>query len=98
MEKKGSVKVLKWTEKDKESFGELKRLLAGELEVYHLDPDKSFILRADASNKAVGAVLEQEVDGVWHPVVVFSRKLGKSQWNWTPREREPYAVVSTLRR
>ena len=38
--KKGSVKVLKWTEKEKESFGELKRLLARELEVYHLDPDK----------------------------------------------------------
>ena len=33
--KKGSVKVLKWSEADKECFEELKKKLAEELEVYH---------------------------------------------------------------
>ena len=32
------------------------------------------------------------------PVAFFSRKLGKSQLNWTPREKETYAIVSALRK
>ena len=32
------------------------------------------------------------------PVGFFSRKLGKHQINWTPREKETYAVVSALRK
>ena len=32
------------------------------------------------------------------PVSFFSRKLSKHQLNWTPREKETYAVVSALRK
>ena len=34
----------------------------------------------------------------WVPVAFFSRKLGGSQLNWTPREKETYAIVSALRK
>ena len=76
----------------------LKEVLASHLELFHLDPDCPFVLRTDASDKAIGAVLEQEKEGKWVPVGFFSRKLAKSQLNWTPREKETYAVVCALRK
>ena len=69
-----------------------------------MDPDAPFILRADASDRAIGAVLEQDrvmVTGESPrrvPVGFFSRKLAKGQLNWTPREKETYAIVSALRK
>ena len=73
-------------------------MLTAELELFYLNPDQPFVLRADASDRAIGAVLEQERSSQWVPVGFFSRKLGKSQRNWTPREKETYAVVSALRK
>ena len=46
----------------------------------------------------MGAVLEKERNGEWLPVSFFSRKLGQSQLNWTPREKETYAIVASLRK
>ena len=65
------------------------------------DPDHPFVLRADASDRAIGAVLEQVRQGAPGPtgrvpVAFFSRKLNKHQLNWTPREKETYAVVEGL--
>ena len=102
--KKGSQKRLSWRKQDIECFENLKKMLAAQLELFIVDPDAPFILRADASDKAIGAVLEQDrvlkPDGPLQrvPVGFFSRKLAKSQLNWTPREKETYAVVSALRK
>ena len=100
--KKGSTKPLVWKESEKESFEELKKVLASELELFRVDPDLPFVMDTDASDKAIGAVLQQhkEIGGqmVLVPVGFFSRKLAKSQLNWTPREKETYAIVSALRK
>ena len=53
-------------------------------------------MRTDASEHAIGAVLEQDRLTVWVPGCFFSRKLTPSQMNWTPREKEAYAVVASL--
>ena len=42
----------------------------------------------------MGAALQQEgPDGALRPLAFFSRKLSGSQLNWSPREKECYAVV-----
>ena len=99
--KKGSQKPITWSQADVDAFENLKKALSEQLELFRVDPDKPFILRADASDKAIGAVLEQvrevapgKVQQV--PVGFFSRKLDRSQLNWTPREKETYAVVQAL--
>jgi hypothetical protein len=60
--------------------------------------DEPFILRTDASEFALGAVLEQQWEGKWVPVAFYSRKLAKEQKNWTLQEKETYAIVAALRK
>jgi hypothetical protein len=96
--KKGSQKPIRWTTEDVESFVALKKALAEELELFHLEPDQPFVMKTDPSDQAIGAVLEQHRNGKVVPVAFFSRKLGGSQLNWTPREKESYAIVSSLRK
>ena len=55
-------------------------------------------MRTDASNYEIGAVLEQDKDGRLVPVAFYSRKLSGSKLNWTPREKECYAIVCCLRK
>ena len=65
-----------------------------------MDPDKGFVLRTDASDYAVGAVLEQiRDDGSHVPVAFWSRILAEGQRRtWTAREKETYAIVCALRK
>ena len=102
--RKGSTVKLVWKQGEIEAFEQLKKVLAQNLELHRMDPDAPFVLRTDASDKAIGAVLEQDRElapgqtPVRVPVGFFSRKLSKSQLNWTPREKETYAVVSALQK
>ena len=65
-----------------------------------MDPDKGFVLRTDASDYAVGAVLEQiRDDGSHVPVAFWSRILAEGQRRtWNAREKETYAIVCALRK
>ena len=45
----------------------------------------------------MGAALQQEgTDGVLRRLAFFSRELSSSQFNWSPREKECYAIVAAL--
>ena len=96
--RKGSKVPLKWGPEQVKAFGEVKKALSDGLKVFSLNPDKPFRLRTDASRNACGAVLEQEKGGVWVPIAFCSRKLTQSQRNWTPREKETYAIIMALKK
>ena len=66
------------------------------LQVFQIDPDKPFVLHTDSSHYAIGEVLEKVRDEKLVPVAFYSRKLTKSQLNWTPREKETYTIVACL--
>ena len=65
-----------------------------------VDPDRGFVPRTDASDYAIGAVLEQVLDDGRHvPVAFWSRVLAEGQRRtWTPREKEADAIVMALRK
>ncbi len=65
--KKGSVKPVEWDSDIRLAFEYLKKALANGLEVFRFEPDEPFILRTDASDFALGAVLEQQREGRWVP-------------------------------
>ena len=91
--KKGSQKPIEWRKNEIEAFEKLKQVLTERLELFRIDPDAPFILRTDASDRAIGAVMEQErivppsTVPQKVPVGFFSRKLAKSQLNWTPEKK-----------
>ena len=92
--KKGSKFRVIWNEKETQAFKELKKKMCEHMELWQVDLDKPFRLLSDASDTAIGAELQQQVDGTWRPVALFSRKLTNSQLNWSTRENETYAIVS----
>ena len=98
--RKGSKKKLAWTREAEDAFNSLKERLLGQLGLFLVDPDKGFVLRTDASDYALGAVLEQvRDDGTHVPVAFWSRILAEGQRRtWTAREKETYAIVCALRK
>ena len=98
--RKGSKKKLAWTPEAEDAFSRLKERLLGQLGLFLVDPDKGFVLRTDASDYAVGAVLEPiRDDGSHVPVAFWSRILAEGQCRtWTVREKETYAIVCAPRK
>ena len=56
------------------------------------DPNLDLHLTTDASDTAVGAVIEQEVGGKRYPLAFFSEKLNPAQRNHGAFDRELLAV------
>ena len=62
------------------------------------DFTKIFLVAVDASDSGVGGVLMQEDDnGILHPVAYFSKKLSPCQIRYSTIEKELLAMVVTLK-
>ena len=98
--KKGSKKALVWNDDSDRAFEGMKQALLSAVGLHLVDPDRGFVLRTDASDYVIGAVLEQVLDDGNHvPVAFWSRVLAEGQRRtWTPRQKEAYAIVMALRK
>ena len=86
-----------WSERCDKAFEELKAMLQSAPVLAAPDFRSPFKLAVDASDVAAGAVLLQEDDeGVEHPVCYFSKKFNKSQRNYSTIEKECLALVLAL--
>ena len=107
--RKGSKEPVEWKKEDIEDFETLRKTLLGGLSLQVVNPDRPFVLRIDASGRAIGAVLEQlpedagrptpegVLKGQTIPVAFMSRKLAPSQARtWDTRDKEAYAIVAAL--
>ncbi|GFS16759.1 transposon Ty3-G Gag-Pol polyprotein [Elysia marginata] len=54
----------------------------------HPKPNAPIALTTDASDQAVGAVLEQYVQGVWQPLAFFSKRLRPPEQKYSTFDRE----------
>ena len=54
-------------------------------------------LATDASDTAIGAVLQQYVDGVWQPISYFSRKLSPAETKYSTFDRELLAIYLAIK-
>ena len=98
MTAKGMPEKVKWTENQEKSFTELKRCLEEEPILKLPDFGKTFILKVDASDKALGAVLMQKFEDVEHPIAYISKKLLPREINYATVEKECLAIVWAIRR
>ena len=90
MLQKGSK--FRWGEDCDRAFNKLKTFLASAPVLHNPDFNKPFSIACDASNLAVAGVLQQ----MGHPIAYFSKKLNKSQINYSTIEKETLAIVLTL--
>jgi transposase InsO family protein len=63
----------------------------------HPDPKAKLALVTDASDQAIGAVLQQLVGEHWQPLAFFSRKLSLPQRKYSPYDRELLAIYESIR-
>ena len=74
----------KWTDIHNKAFQNIKKVLAREVLLSYLDFNLPFEIYTDASDNQLGLVITQKE----RPIAFFSRKLTKSQRNYTVTERE----------
>ncbi|XP_043212021.1 uncharacterized protein LOC122376289 [Amphibalanus amphitrite] len=96
--RKGSPRVLQWGAAQDKAFDGLKGLLASRPILRLPEMDKQFVLRTDASDKGIGAVLLQSHDGDLFPVSYASKKLSERERKYSTMERECLAVVWGVRK
>lgn len=63
----------------------------------HPDAQAKLGVVTDASDVAIGAVLQQFKNGTWQPLAFFSRKLCPSQKKYSPYDRELLAIYESIR-
>jgi hypothetical protein len=86
-----------WKDEHQQAFEELRSSMARQPVLKLPDFGKEFVVRTDASDYAVGAVLLQEHEGQMMPVAYYSKKLSKAEKNYTTTEKEALAVVRALK-
>ncbi|KAK3787128.1 hypothetical protein RRG08_059644, partial [Elysia crispata] len=89
--------IIDWTNDICESFTSSKAALANATMLSHPKPGASISLTSDASDQAVGAVLEQYVDGFWQPLAFFSKQLRPPEQKYSTFDRELLALYLAIR-
>ena len=87
----------KWNDKCQDAFDRLKAILKSAPVLLAPDFDKCFKLAVDANDVGIGAVLLQEDNnGIDHPVCYFSKKFNKHQKNYSTIEKECLALILAI--
>jgi hypothetical protein len=84
---------IEWSEEQETAFGDLKERLTSKPVMVLPDRHKQYVLRTDASEKGVGAVLLQEHQGDLRPVAYASKKLAHAEVNYSTIEKECLGVI-----
>lgn len=79
------------------AFSETKESLSSAALLAHPDCRAKLALVTDASDLALGAVLQQLKDDVWEPLAFYSHKLSPSQQKYSPYDRELLAIYEAIK-
>ena len=82
----------------KQQFDTLKMYFESDLILRLPDITKTFVVRSDASQNCIGAVLLQYWNEVPHPVAYAGRKLNKSELNYSVIEKECLSLIFAIKK
>lgn len=88
---------LTWTTEQQEAFEKCKESIALATLLSHPIMNAPIALVTDASSTALGAVLQQQVEGHWQPLAFFSKKLNKNQRLYSAYDRELLAIYEGVK-
>lgn len=94
---KGNPKKLSLSESAISAFNDIKDAISNKTRLVHLKPLAPLRLTTDASNVAVGALLEQLQDDEWLPLSFFSKRLSPAQSRYSTFSRELLAIYLSIR-
>lgn len=86
-----------WTENREHAFQELKERLSWAPVLAYPDLNERFILDADASQSAVGAVLSQTVNGEEQVIAYFAKALSKPEQKYCVTRKELLGVILAIK-
>jgi len=87
-----------WTQDQEIAFTGLQDALTFTPVLILPDYDKPFTLITNASDYAMGSILEQEdALGRFHPVAFYSKSLQPAEWNYEIHDKELLAIIHTLK-
>lgn len=89
-------KQINWNKETENAFINLKTALTSTPVLCIPDYAKPFSIQTDASNKGIGAVLVQEIDGQDKPIAYTSRKLSDRECKYSASERELLSVLHAI--
>jgi hypothetical protein len=96
--RKKRYRRIHWTEACEVAFRDLKTAMVNHPVLIQPDVNKPFTIESDASEWAIGYVLNQVgEDGKLHPVAFDGRKLKGAELNYPVQEKELLAVKEALR-
>ena len=93
----GKPKSISWSPAQQQGFDAIKKALADAALLHHPKPNANLALTTDASNFAIGGVLEQRGKNGWEPLAFYSAKLQDHQRLWPPYDRELLAAFKATR-
>ncbi|KAJ1163015.1 hypothetical protein NDU88_003478 [Pleurodeles waltl] len=88
-----------WSPEADQAFSTLKKAFSTTQVLTHPDANRPFIMEADASDVAIGAVLSQrnKDTGQLYPVAYLSRKLNEAEQNYVIAEKELLAICDAFK-
>ena len=94
---KGCAQLIRWTALVDAAFQKAKTALSEATMLVHPCADAPLALTTDASDLAIGAVLEQFVDQSWQPLAFYSRQLRPPERKYSTFDRELLALYLAVR-
>ena len=94
---KNSTQSIPWSDSATEAFANIKDALAKATLLAHPKPDALTSIISDASDTAVGAVLQQHIGGAWCPIAYFSKKLKPRETRYSTFDRELLGVYLAVK-
>ncbi|GJP58286.1 hypothetical protein CLOP_g22992 [Closterium sp. NIES-67] len=83
----------KWEPKHQEAMEQLKQALTSAPVLMLPEPERDYVIEADASDHAVGAVLMQDQGNGLQPIAYLSKKLHGAELNYPIHDKEALAIV-----
>jgi len=96
--RKGQPSKVEWGDAQEKAYRTIKILPTSDPILRLPDPEKTFVLRTDASNYGIGAVLIQEHGGKLFSICYVSKKLSDAELNYSTIEKECLVVVWGIKR
>ena len=89
--------TLQWNEESLQAFSTIKQAIADVSLLSYPHTDAPTNIMSDASDTAVGAVLQQKIGDAWKPIAFFSRRMKPAETRYSTFDRELLAMYLAVK-